>query len=373
MKDSAVEVTIIVPVYKAQAYLQECIDSIAGQTFQNWECILVDDGSPDESGAICDRAAAADPRFRVIHKQNGGVSSARNAALDAARGEYIVFCDADDGFSPFALETALGLQTRHPRDFICWLLARQQSELPQTAAQAAQGGQKLYPAQKKQIYLITVQGHSNCNKLFRRSIIEKNSLRYNESLTMAEDYEFGNGYLDAFFAENPAAEIRQLELPLYFWRKNMESVSNKKMQVDPHTKVSYDPAEFPDYAAHMLAEYNQTKALANGWAGLSEEELLPQLHTFLNRFAFAVWVAHARKEPLLAGFLKSDEVKEVLALMKKHRAFSAYYLPFKLKNKWLLRRLYQSYQTGVRRLYSLMYTLGYYTLFLATGKRWKQP
>lgn len=89
-------ISVIVPVYKAERYLNECIDSILAQTFSDFELILVDDGSPDRSGEICDQYAAEDARIRVIHKPNGGVSSARNAGFEITRGKYITFVDADD-------------------------------------------------------------------------------------------------------------------------------------------------------------------------------------------------------------------------------------------------------------------------------------
>ena len=88
--------SVIVPVYKAEQYLQQCVESILGQSFADLELLLIDDGSPDGSGAMCDRFAAQDPRVRVIHKENGGVSTARNAGLDAATGDYIAFVDSDD-------------------------------------------------------------------------------------------------------------------------------------------------------------------------------------------------------------------------------------------------------------------------------------
>lgn len=97
------KVSIIVPVYKVEKYLRECLDSILAQTFTDWECLLVDDGSPDESGEICDAYAAKDPRIRVFHKENGGVSSARNLGLDHARGEWVTFVDADDMIAPIFL------------------------------------------------------------------------------------------------------------------------------------------------------------------------------------------------------------------------------------------------------------------------------
>lgn len=90
------KVSVIVPVYKVEKYLPECIESILAQTFTDFELILVDDGSPDNSGKICDDYAARDSRIRVFHKENGGVSSARNLGLDNARGEWIAFVDSDD-------------------------------------------------------------------------------------------------------------------------------------------------------------------------------------------------------------------------------------------------------------------------------------
>ena len=89
-------VTIIVPVYRVEAYLDECVESLVSQTHPDLDIILVDDGSPDGSGFICDQWATRDERIRVIHKPNGGLSSARNAGLDAARGAFITFVDADD-------------------------------------------------------------------------------------------------------------------------------------------------------------------------------------------------------------------------------------------------------------------------------------
>ena len=89
-------ISVIVPVYKVEPYLRKCVDSIINQTYKNLEIILVDDGSPDNCGVICDEYAAQDSRIRVIHKENGGVSSARNAGLDICTGDYIGFVDSDD-------------------------------------------------------------------------------------------------------------------------------------------------------------------------------------------------------------------------------------------------------------------------------------
>ena len=95
-QNNKMKLSIIVPVYKARRHLQKCIESILQQTYTDYELILVDDGSPDGCGAICDRYAQECDKVKVIHKKNGGLSSARNAGISAARGEYITFVDADD-------------------------------------------------------------------------------------------------------------------------------------------------------------------------------------------------------------------------------------------------------------------------------------
>ncbi len=96
--------SIIIPVYNAEEYLDRCLESVYEQSFPSYEVILVDDGSSDSSPLICDRYSATDPRFRTIHKQNGGVSSARNAGMNLAKGEYLMFVDSDDALLPDALE-----------------------------------------------------------------------------------------------------------------------------------------------------------------------------------------------------------------------------------------------------------------------------
>ena len=98
------QVSIIVPVYKTEKYLKRCIDSILAQSFTDFELILVDDGSPDQSGAICDAYAVQDSRVKVVHQKNKGVSSARNAGLNIAQSQYIMFCDSDDVVAPTWIE-----------------------------------------------------------------------------------------------------------------------------------------------------------------------------------------------------------------------------------------------------------------------------
>ena len=109
-------ISVIVPVYQAEKLLPQCVDSVLAQTFSDWELLLIDDGSRDGSPALCDGYAARDPRVRVFHKPNGGVSTARNRGLEQAAGQYIAFLDADDAFEPAALETLWYLREKAGAD-----------------------------------------------------------------------------------------------------------------------------------------------------------------------------------------------------------------------------------------------------------------
>lgn len=108
-------ISIVIPIYKVEEYLPTCLDSLMAQTYQNLEIIMVDDGSPDRSGAICDEYAARDPRFKVIHKKNGGVSSSRNAGLAAVTGDLIAFVDGDDYVAPDIYERMYNHMAADPR------------------------------------------------------------------------------------------------------------------------------------------------------------------------------------------------------------------------------------------------------------------
>lgn len=116
-------VSIIIPVYKVEKYLSECLDSVVNQTYKNLEIILVDDGSPDNCGKICDEYAVLDRRIRVIHKENGGLCSARNAGIDIANGEWIYSMDSDDYIENDLIEIALNTAVSDNTD-MCFLIMK---------------------------------------------------------------------------------------------------------------------------------------------------------------------------------------------------------------------------------------------------------
>lgn len=116
--DTSILISVIVPVYKVEPYLRACVDSILAQTYTNLEIILVDDGSPDSCGAICDEYAEKDSRVRVIHKANGGLSDARNVGMAVCTGEFLTFVDSDDLLTPNTLELLYSLAEVHHAELV---------------------------------------------------------------------------------------------------------------------------------------------------------------------------------------------------------------------------------------------------------------
>ena len=115
------KVSVIVPVYNVERYLRRCLDSILGQTMPDWEAICVDDGSPDGSASILAEYAERDSRFRILTKENGGLSSARNAGTAWARGEFVNYVDSDDFIHPQTFELAVALAERDRSDIVSWV------------------------------------------------------------------------------------------------------------------------------------------------------------------------------------------------------------------------------------------------------------
>ena len=187
--DFSPKVSVIVPVYKVEKYLPECIESVLAQTFPDFELLLVDDGSPDNSGKICDDYAARDPRIRVFHKENGGVSSARNLGLDNARGEWIAFVDSDDTVGEKYLEH-LWAQVRENAmlDFVfcrLWLDSNGVlREVPQHATGTLSSAAVLVSLLSGEL-----NGGPYC-KFFRSRIIADSRLRFCEEISIFEDLLF---------------------------------------------------------------------------------------------------------------------------------------------------------------------------------------
>ena len=192
-------VSIVVPVFNSEKYLETCINSLIHQTYKNIEIILVDDGSTDGSGVCCDQIAFQDKRVKVIHKENGGICSARNAGLLAATGDYLMFCDNDDDYSLNAVEKALYYIEKYNVDFLKYCVDyRSVNEDGNVLVQQIQG----YPDTIK--YLVKEQLLDNYikirdskaltyiwNGIYRMSLITNNNIRFDEKYKYGgEDFDF---------------------------------------------------------------------------------------------------------------------------------------------------------------------------------------
>ena len=191
------KISIIVPIYKTEQYLPRCIGSILSQSFADFELLLVDDGSKDRSGAICDEYAQKDARIRVYHKENGGVSTARNMGLAEAKGEWVYFVDSDDIVLPDALETFVG-QIESNIDFVMAGFCVSDEDGTVLGQPKVQRCCRLTAIQAlKEMYVPTdfaYQGYLWC-KLFKTEVIRLNNLRFVESISFNEDRLFIVEYL----------------------------------------------------------------------------------------------------------------------------------------------------------------------------------
>lgn len=186
-------ISIIMPVYQVEAYLSRCIDSILAQSYQDWELILVEDGSKDSSGKIMDEYAQKDARIQAIHKENGGVSSARNKGLEYAGGEYVIFLDSDDWIETEMLRELAEAIEKNQSDMAACdsavvtveadgsLTRKICNKWGGNAAEKTVSGKEAY-------YSIFYQSGTLWNKLFRRECVK--GLTFNEKMTYGEDTDY---------------------------------------------------------------------------------------------------------------------------------------------------------------------------------------
>ena len=233
-------ISIIVPVYNTEPYLARCIDSILSQNFVNFELLLVDDGSTDGSGAICDAYATKDDRVRVFHKANGGVSSARNLGIDNSQGEWLYFVDSDDELLPGGLKTLvdcisedvdvvmggfegideLGNVTREASKSVNLRLNRKESVIT------------LYRGQGRCGYFYL--GYT-WQRLFRKSLVDRFNLRFDTSITIKEDSLFIMQYVRR---SNGITQFATQPIYRYYQRPN-SAMERTKHGIDPKYVSSF--------------------------------------------------------------------------------------------------------------------------------------
>ena len=217
-------VSVILPVYNGEKYLRDCIDSVLANTYQNLELILIDDGSSDNSGLICNEYAKKDKRINVIHQENKGLVDARNCGLAASKGAYIAFIDADDMVSPvFYEEMVAAIEAEHADVVACEYRHNREDVVPcitpneRNYISVQSFGEKLAILTcAPSIRNLTWTGPFVWNKLYRK---EKIKGQFNKDCLMCEDLRFNFDYLQA------CEKMTVLPVGLYFYRLHDESIT----------------------------------------------------------------------------------------------------------------------------------------------------
>lgn len=254
-------VSVIVPVYKAEKWLHRCVDSILAQTMDDFELLLIDDGSPDRSGEICDDYAAKDSRVRVFHKENGGVSSARNWGLDNAQGEWISFIDADDWVE---VDYLAGLTEKLDADFILGGVKISES-VQSNMLDCLYSDLEMKDCLEK--YLLDIVLLSPWGNLLRNDILQNNHIRFDEKIHYAEDRVFNRQYLLC------CTNARIISLNSY-------NYAIEEQNIDYADKFSFLTIEEVDYLCLRLNELN--KKLESKFQCLLKDELREHILCILN-------------------------------------------------------------------------------------------
>lgn len=341
------KISVIIPVYKVEKYLRQCMDSVVNQTYANLEIIAIDDGSPDRCGAICDEYAAGDPRIQVIHKSNGGLSAARNDALAIATGDWILFVDSDDWLELDLCEKALSAARSNDADILIYDLFRENTNtgtericaFPKgfvTDDRAIISGMQLSALNRYYTPISTAwsQGFP-WDKLFRAELILKNGLRFATNVKANEDVIFA---LHAFQFANRIGYIPE---PLYHYRMNQTSIGHKfspnRVEIDLEIyremeKVGKLYGLKEDYYQALNARIVENTCLCANRCFFKENGD-KSLHEELN------YVRQVLKtEPIYSAFDRADRRKmgfrtKVITLSRHHNAilFYMYHVYCRLK------------------------------------------
>ena len=244
-------VSIIVPVYQAEQTLRRCVDSILHQDYADFELILADDGSTDGSGRICEDYAAQDSRVRVLHQANSGVSAARNAAMDLARGTYLQFLDSDDWITPDATKLLVRTAQANRCDLVIADFYRVVGDRVSHKGGIGEDGVLSREAFAAHMMENPADFYYGVlwNKLYRREIVEAHHLRMDTSISWCEDFIFNLEYI--LHAETFAA----LRAPVYYYVKTKGSLATQTSSFSKTMRTKLRVfAYYNNFYKHVLDE-----------------------------------------------------------------------------------------------------------------------
>ena len=296
-------VSVIVPVYKVEQYLSNCIESILQQSFEDYELILVDDGSPDNCGKICDDFAQKDSRIIVIHQENKGLSAARNKAIEYARGEYLTFVDSDDFIFPHYLEILVNLCLKNDADMaVCGMIRCSVNDsLRNLAEDISKMNVEIFIDNKMEVFFTTKKINTTAwGKLYRRFIFD--SIRY----------PIGKYHEDIFVTYKTihlSNKIVSCDYQGYIYRINEMSIVN-----EPFSMKKLHPIEacveralfieqnYPKQKKHALCEivyYCNQIVLSMAKTGVFNKDILKKLQHLYRKY---LWYYISDKTDLMGKF-----------------------------------------------------------------------
>lgn len=339
---------VVVPVYRAEATLDRCVQSILSQNVDGGvSCVLVDDGSPDTSGALCDDWAARDARVRVIHQDDCGVSSARNVGMAAADSDYLVFLDSDDALRPGALQAALDAQRAAPNDFVLWHYTIQEGD----SAPVTSSSDAIPRTGLAQLWLDCLLAMP-WNKLYRTALAQQ--IQFNTQYTLGEDLQFVLDYIALLAAQQPDFAYCVVQSPLTFYDCSRTGTLSTKYHAN-YCEI------WPQHFAKLNAACLAAQCPA---------ETIRQLHR-AELTVFAEGVADIlRRDPAplsgirrdkAAAALRTPWLRALLDQMRQERCYSAYYLPCRWRSTRLLYTMAEAKRTA-SPLYGKLDWAGYYLL-----------
>lgn len=343
------KVSVIVPVYNAEKYLPQCLDSLLKQTYTNIEVILIDDGSTDKSLAICQSYANKDNRIMIHSIENSGVSTARNLGIDCATGEYITFVDSDDWAEPNMLECVVNNIEQTESDLVIWSYFKNYYN-NEIKLSLLPGGDQVFEEDKDILYLKTIYGRysegevtegvsvgTTWCKLYRTDFIKERGLKFNPSLTRAQDTIF------SIYAFSYAKRISYFDENLYHYRiSNSSTTSGTRFISDTHSPFDLLLDEYRDF----MIKNSDSKKLEVSFNARTIQVLLWHIEHYYFHERYPKGLLNKRRE--IVSLIQSEPYKnallnvdkrllprkeKVMSLLFKRKFIFTFYLVYSIHRK----------------------------------------
>ena len=295
-------ISVIVPIYKVENYLRECIDSLVNQTYRNLEIILVDDGSPDKCGEICEEYKAKDERVVVIHKENGGLSDARNAGMKVMTGDYIVFVDSDDYMPLDGIEHLMNLLEERDADMVIGGVRRVAENGEEILVEGDINAEPVEMDKTGALIDFFVNGCSSWGRIFKREI--------------HEGIEFPKGEIN----EDEAIVVQVTErcdkvvrttAPIYNYRKREESITTtsfhrNKLIWKKHCKDNYEYVKdkYPEVESYARNRYVESLVWLTAMMLRTPDEYKEEIKDYIKELRKHIWFYLMRRDVSLSSKIR---------------------------------------------------------------------